>query len=119
MNNYNVICVGDKRISGYECRKNGLLLTLEQNDNPTTVMNELFDINNRVQGGGIERGGAIAIDILVLLKTAPIIELDPISPEIQKTPTHSTPDLPRGIPVPAELQSKTSIGKNTTKNQRI
>ncbi|PSF31687.1 hypothetical protein C7H19_22375 [Aphanothece hegewaldii CCALA 016] len=90
MNSYNIICVGDKRVSGYECRKNGLLITLQPNDSPTAVMNELFNINNRLGKGGIERGGALnLVDFLN--------QVDPLEPATTSDPN---PTLPDGKPVP-------------------
>lgn len=99
MNGYNVICVGDKRVSGYECRKDGLLITLQPNDSPTTVMNELFNINNRISGGGIERGGAI--DLVSFLNKAPLMESAPVSEPVPSSPPDPADD---GVPVPPELQ---------------
>ncbi|PSF31688.1 hypothetical protein C7H19_22380 [Aphanothece hegewaldii CCALA 016] len=107
MNSYNVICVGDKRVSGYECRKNGLLITLQPNDSPTAVMNELFNINNRISGGGLERGGAI--DLISFLKTAPLMETAAISsPQPISSPKPvdppSEPDSSDGMAVPDLFQ---------------
>jgi hypothetical protein len=101
MNDYNVICVGDKRLSGYECRKNGLLITLQPSDNPTTVMNDLFDINNRIRGGGITRGRS-TIDLVSFLDSVPVMESTAVS-ETVPSPVPS-PDSPRGMSVPPELQ---------------
>jgi hypothetical protein len=108
MNGTNVICVGDKRVSGYECRKDGLLITLQPQDNPMTVMNELFDINNRIRGGGIQRGGAI--DLVRFLENAPILDssqvTEPSSPAPQQSPPLSvpSPNPLNGVEVPDLLQ---------------
>jgi hypothetical protein len=100
MNGSNVICVGDKRVSGYECRKDGLLITLQPQDSPTAVMNELFDINNRIRGGGIQRGGAI--DLTSFLNKAPIIESASVDiPDQAPIPASKpSPKSPDGIEVP-------------------
>ena len=95
---YNVICVGDKRVSGYACRKDGLLITLQSNDNPTRVMNDLFDINNRVRGGGIERGEAI--DMEDFLENAPLMESAAVSPPSNDVIPPAAPDGNGGIEVP-------------------
>ena len=102
MNDYNVICVADKRVSGYECRKNGLLITLQSNDNPIRVMNELFDINNRVRGGGMERGEAI--DIEDFLENAPLMESGTLPRSIPGTPSPPTSEGNGGFPVPDLLR---------------
>lgn len=47
-----VICVSDR--SG-KCMSNGLLLTLEPQDNPDEVLKDLFDLSARTSGGGIAR----------------------------------------------------------------
>lgn len=52
MNYQPVICVSDR--SG-NCMNNGLLLTLESQDDPDQVLKDLFDISARTSGGGIAR----------------------------------------------------------------
>ncbi|NCO78952.1 MAG: hypothetical protein GW795_07200 [Cyanobacteria bacterium] len=48
---YPAICVGQKTPGqGYTCTKNGLLLTLQSDDNPNEVLKTLF--NNAAQVGG-------------------------------------------------------------------
>ena len=54
MNRQKVICVSEK--SG-NCKPNGLLITLQNNDNPEQVMRDLFNLAARKSGGGISRTG--------------------------------------------------------------
>jgi hypothetical protein len=57
INGYNVICVADsERPQQNICQNNGLLITLEPNDNPEQVKNELFDVAARIRGQAITRG---------------------------------------------------------------
>ncbi len=72
MNNQSVICAADKKPADYVCKQDGLLITLEPKDNPTQVLKDLFDINSRIQGGGIVRGEGI--DMNYLLENLPLIE---------------------------------------------
>ena len=50
MNGYKIICVSDK--SG-NCQPNGLLITIQHDDNPEKVMRDLFNLAARRSGGGI------------------------------------------------------------------
>jgi hypothetical protein len=72
MNNQPVICTADKIPGDYVCKEDGLLITLEPKDNPTEVLKNLFDINSRIEGGGIVRGDGI--DMNYLLDNLPLIE---------------------------------------------
>lgn len=68
LNNQPVICVAENRPGvGISCRNDGLLLTLEHNENPQRVMEQLFDISARVRGGSpitrsIQGGTILAVD---------------------------------------------------------
>ncbi|AFZ46235.1 hypothetical protein Cyast_0254 [Cyanobacterium stanieri PCC 7202] len=68
LNNQPVICVAENRPgTGISCRNDGLLLTLEHNENPQRVMEQLFDISARVRGGNpitrsVEGGTILAVD---------------------------------------------------------
>ncbi len=53
MNNYPVVCVGKlKAPQGYDCEKDGLLITLQAGDNANQVLKSLFTQANNVSGGG-------------------------------------------------------------------
>ncbi len=82
MNRQSVICVAQKKSSGFGCQTDGLLLTLEPKDNPNTVLQELFDISARVSSGGLSRGGIL--DLEAFLNTAPVI-----STTTESTPTNN------------------------------
>lgn len=60
MNEYKVICVSEK--SG-NCQPDGLLITLQHNDNAQQVLKELFDLGNRKVAGGIYRPAMPGIEI--------------------------------------------------------
>ncbi|AUC60619.1 hypothetical protein AA637_05365 [Cyanobacterium sp. HL-69] len=68
LNNQQVICVAENRPGrGISCRNDGLLLTLQPNDNPQQVMEQLFDISARVRGSNpitrsIEGGNILAVN---------------------------------------------------------
>lgn len=71
MNNQNVICVADpinRPKQPYKCKENNInvdnrtydsiLLTLEKEDNPGEILQELFNLSLRVSTGGITRSAA-------------------------------------------------------------
>ncbi|NBD15044.1 MAG: hypothetical protein GVY04_02520 [Cyanobacteria bacterium] len=65
MNQQNVICVA-KNDAG-DCRSDGLLITLEAQDNPNQVLRELFNLKERASSGGIFRnvGGEEMKEVIV------------------------------------------------------
>lgn len=69
MNRQPVICVAEKKPSGFKCRPDGLLITLQTNDNPNQVLRDLFDISSRISSGGLTRGGIL--DLEEFLQNAP------------------------------------------------
>ena len=62
MNRQPVICVAEKKPSGFKCRTDGLLITLQTNDNPNQVLRDLFDISSRISSGGLSRGGILDLE---------------------------------------------------------
>ena len=54
-NKHNVICISED--SG-QCKSDGLLITLQYDDNPEAVMRDLFNLAARKSGGGITRVGS-------------------------------------------------------------
>ncbi|WP_299414994.1 COP23 domain-containing protein [Acaryochloris sp. IP29b_bin.148] len=96
LNNYNVICVSDK--SG-QCIPEGLLITLENSDDPDRVLDQLFDFNSPV--GRLDE--KIVVDYNRLLNERPIMEQPSRLPN---TPTAAPNDEPIGDKtrvVPSEL----------------
>ena len=73
MNRQPVICVAQKKPSGFKCRPDGLLITLQRNDNPNQVLRDLFDISSRISSGGLTRGGIL--DLEEFLENAPTTEV--------------------------------------------
>ena len=71
MNRQKVICVAQKKSTGIRCREDGLLITLEPNDNPSMVLDELFDISSRISLGGLSRGAIL--DLEEFLQTVPVM----------------------------------------------
>jgi len=72
MNNQPVICVAEKKGSAFKCRGDGLLLTLQSNDNPSKVLTELFNMSARTSAGGLSRGGILDLDnFLATAETIP------------------------------------------------
>ena len=73
MNRQPVICVAQKKPSGFKCRPDGLLITLQRNDNPNQVLRDLFDISSRISSGGLTRGGIL--DLEEFLENAPTTQV--------------------------------------------
>jgi hypothetical protein len=119
LNGYNIICVAEKREAtdrenSYRCQNNGLILTLENKDDPNQVMRELFNLAARAGGGPITRGGKptkVMIDLEEFLDKAEPIENVSISPDSKNT-TESVP--PAIIPPTPENQIKKPNGSSKT-----
>lgn len=78
INNLPVICVGQQKPGQAICLKNGVLITLEKDDNAKKVMNELFDISAKVRGGiGTVRGEDDSFNLEDFLQEAPTNEITP------------------------------------------
>jgi hypothetical protein len=88
MNNAPVICVAEKKPSGFKCLPNGLLITLQPNDNPSTVLKDMFDISSRISSGGLTRGGDI-LDLEEFLQNVPTTN-EIIDPEKPNNPDNNT-----------------------------
>ena len=80
INNYKVICVGQPSPgSGYSCRKDGLLITLQANDNPNKVLRNLFSNAAKVGGTPVTRGDnnrPYALSINRILNQAPLMSAE-------------------------------------------
>lgn len=74
MNKYPVICVGRQVPGGgYQCQSDGLLITLQMNDNPDKVLRDLFTNAAKVGGIPVTRGDTV-VSISHFIENAPIIE---------------------------------------------
>ena len=93
INRQKVICVAQKKPTGIRCRKDGLLITLEPNDNPSKVLDELFDISSRVSLGGLSRGTILDLD--EFLQAVPLM---PPSISDANTPNSTPVSRPAIIP---------------------
>jgi len=103
MNKYPVICVG-KQVTGggYQCQSDGLLITLQMNDNADKVLKDLFTNAAKVGGIPVTRGATV-VSIPQFIDNAPIIQENNIeiqenqplnsqeSPESPATKSESTP----------------------------
>lgn len=80
MNKYPVICVG-KQVpgGGYQCRPDGLLLTLQMNDNPDKVLKDLFTNAAKVGGIPVTRGNTV-VSLSQLIDNLPVIEEKDVLP---------------------------------------
>lgn len=112
INDYNVICVADpQKPQKNVCKNNGLLITLEPSDNPEQVKNELFDVSQRIQGGGITRGcpkdnsfyKKPILDLETFLNCVPTIELTSNNSNTQPQPQ----PLPNENPKPDDGETQT------------
>lgn len=74
LNNYPIICIAENRPGqGLACKKDGLLITLQPNDNPKKVMQDLFDKNRLSDGKSpITRGKVFFINFDNFLEKATI-----------------------------------------------
>ncbi len=88
MNKYPVICVG-KQVpgGGYQCQPNGLLITLQMNDNPDKVLRDLFTNAAKVGGIPVTRGDTV-VSITQFIDNAPIMEEN----DLQIEDTQAIPD---------------------------
>jgi hypothetical protein len=78
-NGYNFICVANPNKT---CRSDGILITLEPEDNPMQVANELFAVGQKEGSGPLTRGGGSEkfwLDFEKYLQEAPPIEEVPHS----------------------------------------
>ncbi len=101
MNRLPVICVAEKKPSGFKCKSDGLLITLQPSDNPNNVLIDLFDISSRISSGGLSRGGIL--DLEEFLENVPTIpdETQPSSTTDMSNDTTSIP--PEKSPCPPLL----------------
>ncbi|MGI0479984.1 COP23 domain-containing protein [Geminocystis sp. CENA526] len=106
MKGQNVICVG-KATGGstYQCLDNGLLLTLESNnDNPNQVLQNLFQATRSSSNFLRRTGNRYAFEFDKFIDEAPIISQTPqvLPPEITPSPviTPAPQITPTPVPVP-------------------
>lgn len=105
INGSNVICVANlSNPKENVCKNNGLLITLEPNDNPQQVKNDLFNVNDRLRLGGITRGCPKDSSFY----TKPVLDLEIFLncvPTIQATSNNfNNPIKPQPKPIPAQNQ---------------
>lgn len=91
INKYPVICVGKQTPGGgYQCQPDGLLITLQMNDNPDKVLRDLFTNAAKVGGIPVTRGDTV-VSITQFIENAPIIEENELQIE-------ENPSIPQVIP---------------------
>ena len=75
INNYNAICISEK--TG-DCKPDGLLITLQADDDPEDVLRNLFSLSARRANGGITRASGRkikeTIDLEQFLSDSPTLE---------------------------------------------
>jgi len=90
INKYPVICVARQVPGkGYQCQSNGLLITLQMNDNPDKVLRDLFTNAAKVGGVPVTRGDTV-VSIPQFIDNAPVID-DTDEPVEDKQSTNETP----------------------------
>ena len=75
MNGYNIICVADRDLE--TCKPDGILITLENEDNPRQVAEELFSIERREGNRPLARGGEseeFLLDFEKFIRESPPLE---------------------------------------------
>ncbi|AFZ54431.1 COP23 domain-containing protein [Cyanobacterium aponinum] len=89
INSYPVICVGTQVPGGgYQCQKDGLLITLQKNDNPNKVLENLFTNAAKVGGTPVTREptGKYIFPMSNFIKNAPIMtETDIADIKVEET----------------------------------
>jgi hypothetical protein len=84
INNQKVICIGKNFPGGsFDCLSDGLLITLEPNDNPDEVLKNLFTHATRVVGNPVKRDprGKYVFPLNQYLEKAPIMEQNVVREE--------------------------------------
>lgn len=79
INNYKAICIAEE--TG-DCKANGLLLTLEPDDNSQEVLRNLFSLEARRQTGGVLRGGGAPVPVAPVPETIDLNEFLADSPTV-------------------------------------
>jgi hypothetical protein len=96
--NQPVICLGKKIPSGYECIPDGLLITLEANDNPQKVLMSLFQNATQVGGQPVQRSvGEQVFPLSQYLETAPLMSdsvINKVENETTEKPTNPQQNCP-------------------------
>lgn len=81
VNNYKAICISEK--TG-DCKPDGLLLTLQAEDNPEEVLRDLFSLEARRANGGLTRASGSKIketvDLNGFLADSPTVEDNQLNP---------------------------------------
>jgi hypothetical protein len=98
INKQNVVCVVNRQPGrGYDCIKDGLLLTLQPNDNPNKVMKELFSSASKVGGTPITRdpSGKEVFAINDYIEKASVMESSNPSSTIEPKPIEPKPIEPK------------------------
>ncbi|MBF2056860.1 MAG: hypothetical protein IGQ45_06480 [Cyanobacterium sp. T60_A2020_053] len=114
INNQPAICVAQNIPGrGISCRRNGLLITLQPNDNPQKVMNDLFDLSARVRGGSPVTRSAEGQSILAIDK---FLEEVDVSEEIPPDNLEGMGNNPTENPAPVPPQSSTPNNSVITNN---
>lgn len=99
LNNQKVMCVAQTR--GGACRRDGLLLTFEPQDNPQRVLRDLFNVASRSSNGPTGRDAQqIYININNYLQSAPNVAPDSTENEIM-APREIEPQQKPVSPTPA------------------
>jgi hypothetical protein len=111
INKQNVVCVVNRQPGkGYDCIKDGLLLTLQPQDNPNQVMKELFSSASKVGGTPITRDPegkeVFAIDDYIN-EEAPVMD----NSNTESKPPESKP--PESKPPESKPPSNSSTGNTT------
>ncbi|MEL6927958.1 MAG: COP23 domain-containing protein [Cyanobacteria bacterium J06600_6] len=82
VNNYKAICIAEETGS---CKTNGLLLTLEPDDNSQEVLRNLFSLEARRQTGGVLRGGGATVPVVPEQQTIDLNEFFADSPTVDES----------------------------------
>jgi hypothetical protein len=107
LNNYNVICVAEK--SG-TCKIDGLLITLQHEDDPEQVLRDLFNLAARRSGGGITRTGSRSGSLKQIIDLDKFLAESSVINDTAATPTENL-DSERFAP---DGRDRTSANQSTS-----
>jgi hypothetical protein len=119
LNGYPVICTGTRTTKGYQCRPDGLLITLQNNDNPAQVLRNLFSNATRKGGNAVVRSidNNYVVPIQSVLDQAPTLDDTPETPNSNNQLPNNRPPLVSTNPNPLPDKTTTNNNIDTTNSE--
>ena len=111
INQHKVICISEK--SG-ACKSNGLLITLQYDDNPEQVMRDLFDLATRQSSGGITRVGGRNRSLKEMVDLDKFLAESPTIDSTSSNSNNATRGSEEVAPQPTVTEEKNNSHSSTT-----